>query len=79
MNSPEFLQVMLAKQKEINPMATVVAGGDAATQMKSVEEEIRQLEAMMGTNEWYSTENDGKRARLRELYDVQLAMHSKGS
>jgi hypothetical protein len=63
-NNPQVLQFFVGKQREVNPLATVVAaaGGDGA---KQLHEEIAALEARMGSAEWYKDEP--AQARYREL------------
>jgi len=73
-NHPQVLQFFVTKQREVNPLATVVAsaGSDGA---KQLDIEIAALEAKMGTNEWYQDEKS--QARYRELITAREALSAK--
>ena len=71
--NPAIVSFMVAKEREANPVATSVPMGSGTIQ--SVDAEIKQLEARMGTNEWFK--DDAAQARYRELVTAQTAYNKK--
>lgn len=75
MNSPEFINATVDLMRKANPMVAVVPSGDASA--ASVDEEIKQLEDRMGTDEWYK--DDKAQARYRQLIDARDRMKAQAA
>jgi hypothetical protein len=58
-NDPAFVMVMSDWARQLNPSATVVP--NSANPVQAINDEIKQLEARMGTNEWYKDHDAQKR------------------
>ena len=67
MNSPEFINATVDLMRKANPTIAVVPTGDASA--ASIDEEIKQLEDRMGSDEWYK--DDKAQARYRQLIDAR--------
>jgi hypothetical protein len=63
-NSPEFLIFMADIARKVNPAGTVVPNSANPTQ--AIDDEIKTLEAKMGTDAWYKDTKSQK--RLQDLY-----------
>lgn len=74
-NNPAVLQFLLGKQREVNPLATVVsaAGSDG---VKAMDTEIKALEAEMATDAWYK--DTAKQARYRDLVTAREQLQQRG-
>tara|TARA_Y100001947_G_scaffold159256_1_gene175659 strand:+ start:1396 stop:2406 length:1011 start_codon:yes stop_codon:yes gene_type:complete len=68
MNDPNFVNFMVAKQRQANPTAALVPSGDG-NPAETIREEIKKLEGRMGTPEWFK--DDAAQKRLRDLYEAQ--------
>lgn len=66
LNNKSFLKDMAVMARTINPIDTVVSG-NGSNQMSSVDDEIKGIEAKMGTKEYYKDEKT--QARYRQLVE----------
>lgn len=74
-NSPEVVMFLLSKQREINPLATVVTqtGGDG---VKAIDDELAAMRKRMGEDPtWHSDAAANK--RYRDLLDAKAALAKK--
>lgn len=69
-NSPEVMVAMADWARKLNPAATVVP--NANNPVQTINDEIKALEAKMGTDEWYKDKD--AQQRYQELLDAQKAM-----
>lgn len=76
-NNPAVLRALANIALELNPAGTVVPGG-GTDQMKSVESELSELDALMkkDINAW--RKNSPGRERHRELIDAKLNLQRRG-
>ena len=72
-NSPEFLIWAATQAFDINPSATVVPNSN--NPMQSINTEIEELEARMGTDEWYK--DRAAQERYQELINAKDKMENK--
>lgn len=75
-NSPEIVQWIAQKAREINPLAFIppAGGGDES---KTLDERIAAIEATMGTPAY--TKNEKVQADLRMLYDRRTQLQQRGA
>lgn len=69
-NSPEFAIFMADIARKVNPAGTVVPNSNNPVQ--AINDEIKALEAKMGTDEWHKDKDS--QARLMSLYDAAEGM-----
>jgi hypothetical protein len=67
LNDPEIVKWLVGLGREVNDVATIVDGG--ATDDKSIDARIAEIEATMGTKAY--TKNEKVQAELRKLYEVR--------
>ncbi len=74
-NSPEIIQWLTQKAREINPLAIIppAGGGDEG---KTLDERIAAIEATMGTQAYIK--NDKIQAELRKLYERREQLRERG-
>lgn len=70
-SSPEMMVFFADIERQLNPLGTVVP--DSPNQVKAIEDEIAELEARMGTDEWYKDEKAN--ARYTDLVNA-LEQHN---
>lgn len=70
-NDPAFVVAVADWARQINPSATVVPNSNNPVQ--AIKDEIKELEAKMGTNEWYKDLDAQK--RYQDLLDAQSRMN----
>jgi hypothetical protein len=70
LNSPEMMQFLADVSRKVDPAATVVP--NSSNPLKTIQDEIKSLEARMGDADWYRDKaaND----RLMELYEAEQQM-----
>ena len=73
-NNPDVVRGFISMAREINPAGVVVpaGGGDP---VKSVNEEIAEIEKIMGTKAYIKDE--AKQARYRELIDARDKLQAR--
>ena len=76
-NNPVALRAFAQLATELNPAGTVVPGG-GTDQLKSIQDEKAELEALMARdmNAW--RKNDTARQRHRDLIDAELKLKARG-
>lgn len=70
MNDPDVIRGLLDLAKMVNPTGTPMTGGEEGM-AKSVDEEIKAIEARMVTDRAGYDKDEKQQARLRELYDAR--------
>ncbi len=72
-NSPEVMVAMAEWARKLNPAATVVPNSN--NPMQSMNDEIKELESRMGTDEWYKDTEANN--RLEALYNARNGMNAQ--
>lgn len=73
-NSPEIVQWLANKAREVNPLA-FIPGPGAGDEGKSLDDRIAAIEATMGTPAYLK--NEPKQAELRALYERRTQLQSR--
>lgn len=76
MNSPEIVQWLGQKAREINPLA-FIPGASGGDESKTLDERIAAIEATMGTPAY--TKNEKVQSDLRMLYDRRTQLQQRGA
>lgn len=76
--SPAAMNWLVGLERELNPASTVVPG--AGTNLaKSVDDEIREIEAFMRKDRPAYNKDEKKQARLRELYEARDKLKARAA
>jgi hypothetical protein len=76
-NDPNMVKTLVGFAREINPAATVVPSTGGATTLKSITEEIAEIEQYMKTNRDDYFKDKKKQARFNELIVAQGKLQKK--
>ncbi len=75
-NSPEIVQWLAGKAREVNPLA-YIPGPGAGDEGKSLDDRIKGIEAKMGSREYINSEP--MQAELRALYERRQQLQTRGA
>lgn len=81
-NSPEIVDWVISKARELNPAGILIPGGNGEGQMASIDTEMKGLEKMMGNKSseyWKGPSAEKNQARYRDLIDAKQRLAARAA